>query len=162
MKKYEELRKNSSRFTDKVLNQFEKEIRNAGRIIKELYTLRERKLLRQVGTEVAIDEKQSVQDMVSEEKKMYDVLLLNLKAGRDGVLAKVLAGEKIGEDPSGAEGTEQDTLKIKIIDTVASFLGTDLNLYGPYEKDQLAELPMKYAKLLIEKGKAEEAKVEKE
>ena len=156
MRKYEELRSNTSRFTDKVLTQFEKEIRNAGRIIKELYTLRERKIIRQAGTEVATDEKQELQDMVSEEKKIYGAIVDNLKAGRDGVLAKVLAGEKIGQkDDKDGDKAESDSLKIKITDSVASFLGTDLNLYGPYEKDQLAELPTKYAKLLIEKGKAE-------
>ena len=33
-------------------------------------------------------------------------------------------------------------------------MGTDLNLYGPYSKGDNVELPEKYAKLLIDKGKA--------
>lgn len=158
MRRYEELRKNPSRFTDKVLTQFEKEIRNAGRIIKELYTLRERKIIRQAGTEVATGEKQEMQDMVPEERKIYEAVVLNLKAGRDGILAKVLAGRTAGEGGEKKEGAEQtDSRKIRILEPVASFLGTDLNLYGPYEKGQLAELPVKYAELLVEKGKAEPA-----
>lgn len=157
MQKYEELRKNPSRFTDKVLTQFEKEIRNAGRIIKELYTLRENKLIRRACIEVATDDKQDLQALVPEERKIYEALLLNLKAGRDGILAKVLAGESLGKVSNSDEAVE-DFEKVKITGAVASFLGTDLNLYGPYEKDQLAELPPKYAKLLIEKGKAEKVK----
>lgn len=156
MEKYNELKNNPSKFTDKVLNRFEKEIRNAGRIIRELYTLRERKISRIANAIVATNEEQDIQDMLPEEQKIYDALIMTLKSGREAILTKVLAGEMVGVAKKEGEGTgKKDTQKVSITDGVSSFLGTDLNLYGPYEKGQTAELPLKYAKLLIEKGKAE-------
>ena len=41
--------------------------------------------------------------------------------------------------------------KIKITCSVPSFLGTDLNLYGPYVKGDIVALPEKYASLIVRK-----------
>lgn len=154
MKKYEDLRKNPTRFTDKVVSKFEREVRNAGRVIVELYTLREKKMLMLAWSEVATKEKNDLRQLVPEERKIYKGIVEMLKGGRGQILANVLAGQ-VSEEQETEPEQEPGTQKVRILDDVASFLGTDLNLYGPYEKDQLAELPLRYAKLLVDKGKAE-------
>jgi len=154
MQKYEELRQQTSRFTDKVLGQFEREVRNAGRVISELYTLREKKLLLMAWSEVATKDRKDLRDLTPEERDMYKVILEQLKEGRNTMLAGVLAGEK-AEEKEEPPAPEPETQQVRILENVASFLGTDLNLYGPYEPGQLAELPLRYVKLLVDKGKAE-------
>jgi DNA replication initiation complex subunit (GINS family) len=46
-------------------------------------------------------------------------------------------------------------------EAVPEFLGADLKTYGPFEKGDIAKLPEENAKILIEKGLAEEFKVSK-
>ncbi|MBR9680034.1 MAG: DNA replication complex GINS family protein [Candidatus Altiarchaeota archaeon] len=157
MDKYEKLRGETSKFTDKVLSQFEREIRNAGRVIKEIYTAREKKMLLMGFTEVATEEEVDIRGLTTEEQAVYKQVVAILKSSRDNVLTATLAGENAIEE-SDEEQAEPETVKLKILDKVPSFLGTDLKLYGPYEKDETVELPTKYATLLLEKKKAKEIK----
>ncbi len=153
MKKYEELKNTSSRFTDKVLTQFERELRNAGRVLLELYTLREKKMLMLAWGEAG-GNKADIRALTPEEGELYRKIVEELKKGRDAILANALAGEK-SEKREKVKEKQEDTMRVKILDKVPAFLGTDLNLYGPYEPEQTVSLPPRYAKLLIEKGKAE-------
>ena len=94
MKKYEELRKNTSRFTDKVLVKFERELRNAARVIVELYALRERKIILLAWSEVATDEKTDVRSLTPEEKEFFTRMVNVMKASRKEILDRALAGEE--------------------------------------------------------------------
>ena len=161
MDKYEKLRSETSKFTDKVLSQFEREIRNAGSVIKEIYTAREKKMLLMSFTEVATEEEVDIRGLTPEEQAVYKQIVTILKSSRDNVLTATLAGENAIKE-SETEKAEPDTVKLKILDKVPSFLGTDLKLYGPYEKGEKVELPKKYAALLLEKNKAEEISGKKE
>ncbi len=157
MKKYEELRKNTSRFTDKVLAKFERELRNAARVIVELYALRERKIILLAWSEVATDEKTDVRALTIEEKDFFTKMVSVMKGTRSEVLDRALAGEE-AKLPTKSEETLETDLKVEIVEDVQSFMGTDLNLYGPYSPGDVVQLPKKYAKLLLEKGKAKQHK----
>ena len=154
MEKYEKLRTETTKFTDKVLAQFERELRNAGRVIKDLYAAREKKILLLAFTEVATEEAVDIRGMTPEEQGLFKKVVGILKSGRDKILTATLAGEK-AEEKKEEEKKEPESVRVKILDKVPSFLGTDLKLYGPFEKGETVELPQKYANLLIEKGKAE-------
>ncbi len=49
-------------------------------------------------------------------------------------------------------------LTLRFKSSVPRFLGTELEIYGPYQTDDTAELPSDIAQVLIQKGRAEEVK----
>ncbi len=51
-----------------------------------------------------------------------------------------------------------EILKIKFLVAVPNFYGQQKQILGPYEKDQIVELPKVIANILIKKGRAEEIK----
>ena len=51
----------------------------------------------------------------------------------------------------------QEKKKIKFIHAVPKFMGRELEVYGPFEPEDTAELPSELSELLIKKGRAEEA-----
>jgi DNA replication initiation complex subunit (GINS family) len=157
MAKYQELSEGSSRFTDKVLAKFEREMRNAARVIVELYDLRERKILLLAWSEVATEEKVDTRPLTPEEGELFSRMVQVSGRVRQDVLDKALAGEasKIKAVPGKKEAKKKG---VEILEDVQAFMGTDLNLYGPYSKGENVELPEKYAKLLIDKGKAKASK----
>ncbi len=153
MKKYQELSRGSSRFTDKVLAKFEREMRNAARVVVELYALRERKIIMLAWSEVATDEKTDTRPLTPEEKEFFSRMVEVMKNVRQEVLDRALAGEKSDMTPPKEE-KEPGRASVEILEEVKAFMGTDLNFYGPYSVGDIVELPEKYAKLLIDKGKA--------
>ena len=155
MGKYEELSASESRFTDKVLTKFERELRNAARVIVELYALRERKILMLAWSEVATDEKTDVRPLTPEEKEFFSRMVSVMKGVRGEVLDKALAGEK-SEVKEAKSKEDSGKTKVEVLEEVQAFMGTDLNLYGPYSAGDVVELPEKYAKLLLDKGKAKQ------
>ena len=72
---------------------------------------------------------------------------------REEILDKALAGEMTDISPSEKQ-EEPEKYDVEVLEDVQAFMGTDLNLYGPYSSGEKVELPEKYAKLLVDKGKA--------
>ncbi len=54
---------------------------------------------------------------------------------------------------------KEENKVIRFLQYIPSFLGTDLNNYGPFEPEDIARLPCRMAKLLIDKKAAEEISV---
>jgi DNA replication initiation complex subunit (GINS family) len=63
------------------------------------------------------------------------------------------AGAQPAPEPT-AEPQTAATKKLKFTQKVEQFVGKELELYGPYEPDQTAELPADIADILIGKGNA--------
>lgn len=161
MEKYEELRESSSRFTDKVLAKFERELRNAARVIVQLYDLRERKILLMAWSEVATDEETDTRPLTPEEEQLFERMVEVMKRVRTNIVDRALAGEESGMKRAEAP-KEAEKMRVEVLEDVQAFMGTDLNLYGPYQAGEKVELPEKYGKLLLEKGKAKPAEGEQE
>ena len=51
-----------------------------------------------------------------------------------------------------------DTKLVRFINAVPKFVGDDLNIYGPYEEQDVANLSERVAKVLVDKNRAEEIK----
>ncbi|MFC1697856.1 hypothetical protein ACFL1H_05960 [Nanoarchaeota archaeon] len=49
----------------------------------------------------------------------------------------------------------QDMIKVRFLDQVPKFVGKELEVYGPFEDKDEADLPADIANLLVEKGRAE-------
>ena len=95
----------------------------------------------------------------------FDGLVAVLQVHRRGILNKVLELRK--PDVSVIQEKKPDSLKIsdtcedkikivKFLDKIEQFVGKELELYGPFDKNDEAKLPRELADVLIKQGKAVE------
>ncbi|MBW3012556.1 hypothetical protein KY311_05190 [Candidatus Woesearchaeota archaeon] len=137
---------------------------NIKRILRELYELREKKIIslaRDVSRTGAnlVNEKA----FLEEEKLLYQSALELLNRFRKGVLANVLIRkmpEIEEQEPKTlkreTENQSNDNKLVRFIEPVQEFVGPDLVSFGPFKKDDVASLPSKVAKVLLNKGSAEQ------
>ncbi len=70
--------------------------------------------------------------------------------------------EDTGEEQRGPTAAvqpadqDEENKMIRFTNPVPKFLGTELEVYGPYEEEDVANLPRQIADILIQKGRAEE------
>ena len=121
---------------------------NLKRIVEELFSLREKKLLNKAlvasrtkevsDTHMALQEKEMFQSLLKLINKHNNLLLEAFNGSRESKLAK-----------KGTKKLEQ--LSIKVKSNVPSFVGTDMKEYGPFKKGQVVSLPYKVAKLFMDR-----------
>ncbi len=51
--------------------------------------------------------------------------------------------------------TNEKLIRVRIMNDLPKFLGQDKNIYGPFKKDDLVELPASLTNILLKKGRAE-------
>ncbi len=152
------------------------QIQNTKRMLRELYERREKKIMNMAL--VASRTSPSFIDtsnMLSVERSLFEGLLQQLDLFRNNVLQNILNSkqpilpepklvvELKKEEPedfkSALEISEEQpgVLKsIKFLKNVPSFVGKELEIYGPFEAEQVARLPVELADILIGKGNAVE------
>ncbi|MBT3407290.1 hypothetical protein HN415_01265 [Candidatus Woesearchaeota archaeon] len=159
----------------KSMMQFE----NIKKILKELYEKRERKII-----SIALNKSRTGSDIINikilldEEKLLYDDLLNLFNNYREGIQNNLIAGlmpkmviknikndqlkessESKTVDDSSNLPSENESLKttkmVRFIQGVPKFVGKELETYGPFDKDDIATLPIEIASILIKKGRAE-------
>ena len=193
-----------------------RQLQNINRLVKELYERREKKILSlalarsRAGVDI-ID----TSALLAEEKALFEGLVSQLDAFRDGVLNNMLiarmpnppsaaatasaamGGEHLPARPGGAEtlaaaarvisspslsaisgtniptsivgsGNENEsqiaaaenkqtvTKLVRFLRPVPRFVGKELEVYGPFDQEDIANLPGEIAEVLIMKGRAEE------
>jgi len=117
---------------------------NLKRIIEEIFLLREKKILNKA---LIASHTQEVEDtkMAKQEKEIYKKMLNILNDHT--ALYKGLFGEK----------EKSDTLvEVEILKDVPTFVGTDMNEYGPFTKGDKVGLPKKVSKLFVARKIAKE------
>jgi len=130
-----------------------KQIENIQKIISELYERRETKLIQLALTASRTNYPQDSSSMTFEEKKLYFDLVNKLNTYRENILNNILSG-KI---PELKEESNQDELKlIKFLESVPQFIGDDLKAYGPFETEEVANLPKRVSEILLKNKRAEE------
>ena len=133
----------------------EKELENIKRILKELYERREKKI---VG--LALDKsrrKEMTVDlslMLPKEKEIFESVRKLLDNYRSEILENMLSLKVPPEEKKAVE--EKDSKLIRILQPVPRFVGSDLEIYGPFEEEDIARLPSEVADVLIGKERAEE------
>ncbi|MBI2109629.1 DNA replication complex GINS family protein [Candidatus Woesearchaeota archaeon] len=132
---------------------------NARKVLKELYERRENKLIQLALFSSRMNEKPDLSALLPEERYLYNEILKILNSGRESILFNVLQKklpvlEK--EKPKELKTVAEETKLIRFLHAVPKFVGTDLNIYGPFESEDLANLPSRIAGVLIEKERAEE------
>lgn len=66
------------------------------------------------------------------------------------------ASSPITSETESEEDAEQENKTVRFTGAVPKFLGTELEVYGPFEEEDVAKLPAPIADVLIKKGRAEE------
>lgn len=117
------------------------EIKNIERLIEDIYSRRERKILNLALIFVRTNIKP--ENLIDEEKVFFDQLVEAITHRRVEILSSVF---------------EQKPLHKTVVfkEDVPQFIGSDMKEYGPFRAGEEAGIPEENAKLLIEKGIAEE------
>jgi DNA replication initiation complex subunit (GINS family) len=147
---------------------------NLKKLIDEWFVVREKKLLNTVLVSAQLEEKDT-SHLAAEEKiifhSLYEVLYSHrsktksvLEANGDFVPVATPVVERPPASAAPAEETRvsspiaevpaqssssSESLPVRILSEIPSFVGTDLREYGPYKAGQVVELPSKIAQLFI-------------
>jgi DNA replication initiation complex subunit (GINS family) len=123
-----------------------KQLENAVTLFRELMIRRRKKILDLVliAAETGIS-KQDFDNMLSFEKSLFEELIKNIE-NSEKKISKILDGKS-------AEELKNELVIFKT--DVEEFLDMEGEKIGPFQKDQVANIPKEIAKILIEDGKAE-------
>ena len=142
-----------------------KQLSNIKRVLNEIYERREKKII-----DMALVKSRTNSDVISSagllesEAKLYDALVGLFDNFRHSVLFNVMGCKKV--DLKDLEPVVKDDIaekadsalkKVKFLFDVPKFVGENLEVYGPFEQEEVAELPSEIANLLVVKGRAQEA-----
>ncbi len=122
-----------------------REFANLKRIIEDIFQMREKKLLNKAL--IATHTKEvSIEKMARQEDDTFKKMFKILQAHND--IYSSLFGDK--------EKEESSLVSLNILKDVSTFVGTDMQEYGPYTEGEKANVPSKIAKLLVMRKIAEE------
>lgn len=150
---------------------------NIKRIIKEIYQTRERKVL-----DIALNKTRAPPEAIIDtsallphEKELFDTLVKALSKSRRTNLIKVLDGKYIPivnkvesekeekrrqdkekyEEKQPEEEKKPETKLVRFLSSVPKFMGKDMEVYGPFDEEDVASLPVEVVELLLKKEKVE-------
>lgn len=156
-------------FADEEKEKANLQLTNIKKILKELYDRREKKIIN-----MAINKARTGSNIVNtsalleQEQGFFDNLVKTIQSARESTLINALNGQKKASEPEQSVSEEPKDLKteeseqkeelkkIKILDLVPKFVGLDLETYGPFQEEDVIDLPLQIADILIENKKAEE------
>ncbi len=143
------------------------QLENAKKIIKEFYEKRENKIINLAMLSSRAQIKDTVTNLLPEEKKIYKETLDLLTRYREGILYNILSTQKVQltkivlpKDIKTDQNQSSDSKMVRFLHPVPKFVADDLNIYGPFEQEDMSFLPNRTASLLIKRKRAEEIKIE--
>ncbi|MBU0929929.1 MAG: hypothetical protein KJ623_02560 [Nanoarchaeota archaeon] len=146
-------------FASAEIQKTRKQLENSEKIIKELYERRENKIIQTALFSSRTDSRSDHGNMLKEELELYNIIINNLSEFRNIIIGSILAGKlPVIEKPKLIKTQEEQKITSKLIrftTAVPKFVGDDLNIYGPYEEHDVANLSEKVADLLIQRERAE-------
>jgi len=132
-------------FASQSVAKTKRQLENTKMILKELYERREGKIIQMAlfnsRTNVDLQETDS---LLGEEVNFYNSLVDLFNIYREGILNSLLSA-KIPQ-----------LKEFKFLHPVPQFIGDDMQIYGPFEPEDIANLPVKVSELLIKNNRAEE------
>ena len=122
---------------------------NLKKMVEEIFALREKKIL---TMSLVASRTDSVDEthMALQEKKMFHEILSSIRKHN-----KLLQELFSNSSKKGTSKKDLNNLSVEILSDIPSFVGTDMEEYGPFKKGDVLELPVKIAKLLSERKLAE-------
>lgn len=163
------------------------QLQNIKRIIKEVYERRERKIMNLAVNTIRSDDSAFVdtQNMLLEEKKLFEETLSLLNKYKQGILLQVFNNQlptiidneeyvnaTFDDSSKNDDGLEEsklppsveedegqmdvDNVRVRFLSNVPKFVGKQKETYGPYDIGMEVNLPNQIAQILLRKGRAEE------
>lgn len=154
----------------------ERQLENIYKMLKEFYERREKKIIA-----LALDKSRTKSNLIDtssllkEEKVVFEALTGLLDTYRDTILYSILnekmpfmqsmqtnelssipSEAKPKDDFKTALDIQKSTKLVRFMAFVPKFVGQELEEYGPFEEEDIANLPAEIANILVSKGKAEE------
>lgn len=140
---------------DKLRNQLD----NIRRIIKELYEKRETKIIStavnksRTGSNI-ID----TSSLLAEERQFFEQIVELLDRFRNNTLMQLLYGQPFAtpapKPTAPSLPKPKETTLVRFVKPVPQFVGKELEVYGPFEEEDVANLPTEIADILVRKGRA--------
>ena len=169
-----EQKEQKSLFYDNEKERLLGDLKNIQMILREIYARREKKIVdmalnkSRTGSSI-IDTKA----LLKEEQVMFNDLVEVLNRFRNGIMVNLLSGKlpevqqhmicedegkktKVYESSETPSLANSSTVTLRFLQPVPKFVGTELEVYGPYEEDEIASLPKEIADVLVAKERAEE------
>ena len=142
---------------------------NVKKLLTDLYERRERKIINLAIYKIKTGSGAiNTDSLLEEEKYLFDSIYAQLSKYKSEILDNIVNGKA----PMLNAGASYNTLPVKPIEdmdedmtgvksvrfvkAVPRFLGPELEIYGPFEENDIASLPSKIASILIKKNRAEE------
>ncbi|MBN4049219.1 hypothetical protein JYT91_01235 [archaeon AH-315-M20] len=164
------LEKEDALFSYDEKKKVERQIDNAKRIIKEIYERREKKII-----DIALIKSRTKSDILDKsnfldnEKNFFNQVIKVLDDFRNNVINNIITGnspesktenktEENEIEVKTDENKQKNTKLVRFLYSVPKFVGKELEEYGPFEEEDIANLPSEIADLLISKEKVEEIK----
>ena len=152
----------STIFSKIELENTKKQIDTTRKIINELFEKREQKiLLLALLCSKTNPENKEIDTQIQAENILYTQILDFLTTNRETNLVSLFNPEKqIIEKTKDINTTqsEQKNKLLRITNPIPKFIGLDLNTYGPFDSEEVANLPNKIAEVLINNNRAIEIK----
>lgn len=149
-------------FASQSITKTRKQIENIQKLIKELYEKRESKIVQMAIYASRMDSQPGdVNGLLQDEKLMYESLVEQLNAFRSGIMYNLLNAKKpkvvrpISKKEEESEEKSANKI-VRFIQAVPQFMGEDMNVYGPFEAEDVANLPEIVSEVLIKSNKVEE------
>ncbi|MBI3026486.1 hypothetical protein HYY70_00080 [Candidatus Woesearchaeota archaeon] len=163
--------RSDSLFAQEEKRKTERQLENIYKILKEMYERREKKII-----SMALDKSRTKSNLINttsllkEEKVVFDAVTSLLDTYREAILYSMLnekmpfmqpfESKKPTEDFRPASELKKSMKLVRFMAYVPKFVGPELEEYGPFEEEDIANLPAEVADVLISKGKTEEIKEE--
>jgi len=161
------------------LGENNREYNNAKRVVDKIVSIREEKIFKQAKIAVKSQVNPENLNLLPREEKLFRKLRETFEEHREEIkthlrqetttestqaeeIEEIEEPEELEEEPENKEDEEKEEEieegyeKIKIISQVPEFMGTDLEPYGPFEEGETVKLPEENAKILVNRGNAEE------
>lgn len=131
-----------------------KEYENAAKVIRDIYDVREQKLLfRALRGAKGGD---GISGVAREELEMYGKVK-DAISECEGLFEKTLGGNSVGKRVERKVIAAPEVRQLKALADVPQFVGVDGVKYGPFRKDEAFSVPQKVAELLLKRKVAAEA-----
>lgn len=139
-------RKERPEFFNETLERTKKQLENAKAMLRELFMLREKKILELslIASKTGIS-KTEMKSMLESEKELFESVLQKIKDVDEKILLIIEGIKKI----------EDDNVLIKFKSLIPKFVDLSGNELGPFKESDVANLPKKIAETLIKNKMAE-------
>lgn len=132
----------------------QKQLQNVKKMLKELYERRESKIIQLALYSSRTQEKLDHPSLLQEEKDLLTSITGLFNKYRKDILFNLLKNKLPEIEREEAKEKSPENKLIRLTKALPKFVGDDLQVYGPFDEEDVANLPEKVANVLIKTNRA--------